>query len=327
MVAQLQRIRQVDERIHAFTFVDADASPANTGRLAGLSLAVKDTMPVAGMPWTSGSVRWRDRIATEDALPVYNARSAGAGFIGKTNTPELAAAVGTHNELFPPTQNPWRHGITPGGSSGGSAAAVAAGMCAIAFGDDYGGSIRIPAACCGTVGLRPSFGRVPDEEIDPGGLNARGPLTRTVGDARLAFEVMAWGSASLTPSQQPSAAKRSRLGVVVASDLPMHASGWDACARAAGVLQDSGHALEPCEWKAGAVVEGYRVVRRFSLARVPGQPEEYGKAVRGLIEEGRRLTAADFYQAHRLSTLVRRPTIGGPSHWPTRCDPIPYARA
>ena len=110
--------------------------------------------------------------------------------LGKTNIPELAAAIGTTNTLFPATQNPWREGITPGGSSGGSAAAVAAGMTTVALGGDTGGSIRIPASCCGLVGLRPTPDRVPNEEVDVTVMQSRGPMARSVADARLLFSVM-----------------------------------------------------------------------------------------------------------------------------------------
>src|SRR5207245_4299117 len=110
--------------------------------------------------------------------------------LGKTNIPELAAAIGTTNTLFPATQNPWREGITPGGSSGGSAAAVAAGMATVALGGDTGGSIRIPASCCGVVGLRPTPDRVPNEEVDVTVMQSRGPMARSVADTRLVFSVM-----------------------------------------------------------------------------------------------------------------------------------------
>ena len=107
-------------------------------------MAVKDSLPVANMPYTYGTPSWRDRIADQDAIPVARARAAGVAILGKTNLPELAASIGTVNTLFPATQNPWREGTTPGGSSGGSGAAVAAGMCTVALGGDTGGSIRIP---------------------------------------------------------------------------------------------------------------------------------------------------------------------------------------
>src|SRR5213594_4464827 len=135
---------------------------AHLDRIARLNptLAVKDTQPVRGMPWTYRSRRWRDRVADADGIAVARARLEGVTLLGKTNTPELAASVGTVNKLFPPTQNPWRHGYTPGGSSSGSGAAVASGLCSLAYGDDMGGSVRIPSSCCGVLGLRPSPGRI-----------------------------------------------------------------------------------------------------------------------------------------------------------------------
>src|SRR5205823_10524436 len=156
----------------------------------GVTLAVKDSMPVAGMPFTYATPSWRERVASVDAIPVSLAKRSGITVLGKTNLPELAAAIGTTNTLFPPTQNPWCSGITPGGSSGGSAAAVASGMCTFAIGGDMGGSIRIPASCCGVVGLRATPERIGSEEVDPTVLQAHGPLARTIQDARILFALM-----------------------------------------------------------------------------------------------------------------------------------------
>ena len=113
--AHLNAIDRFDGRIHAYIHVDRAARS-----ISGGTLAVKDSVPVKAMPYTYGTPSWRDRIAQEDAVPVARARAAGMAILGKTNLPELAAAIGTTNTLFPPTQNPWRQGITPGGSSGGS---------------------------------------------------------------------------------------------------------------------------------------------------------------------------------------------------------------
>src|SRR5437588_5488217 len=104
----LARIARHDSSLGAYVYVDPSAR-AGAGPLAGVTLAVKDSYPVAGMPWTFGSPKWRGRVADEDAVPVARARLAGAALLGKANLPELAAAVGTTNELFPPTHNPWRH--------------------------------------------------------------------------------------------------------------------------------------------------------------------------------------------------------------------------
>src|SRR5437660_11000077 len=183
--AHLDAIDRFDSRIHAYIHVDRKARTTS-----GVTLAVKDSQPVGGMPYTYATLSWRDRIAEEDAVPVARARSAGMAILGKTNLPELAASIGTTNTMFPPTQNPWREGFTPGGSSGGSAAAVAAGMCTFALGGDTGGSIRIPASCCGVVGLRPTPDRVASEEVDATVLQSRGPLARTVSDARVLFALL-----------------------------------------------------------------------------------------------------------------------------------------
>src|SRR2546425_7439042 len=137
--AHLDAIERIDPRLHAYVHVDKDAR-AGQGPHSGVTLAVKDSQPVAGMPWTYGTPSRRDRIAEEDAVPVARAKSAGMAILGKTNLPELAASIGTTNTLFPPAQNPWRQGITPGGS----AAAVAAGPAAGAHGEGMGRSVRNP---------------------------------------------------------------------------------------------------------------------------------------------------------------------------------------
>src|SRR3989442_8395711 len=161
------------------------------------------------MPYTYATPTWRERVADQDAVPVARARTAGMAILGKTNLPELAASIGTTNTLFPATQNPWREGTTPGGSSGGSAAAVAAGMATVAMGEDMGGSIRIPASCCGVVGLRPSPDRVPCEMIDAAGLSSRGTLGRTGADGRILFG----GITATNPDPSPPSKPSYRIGV------------------------------------------------------------------------------------------------------------------
>src|SRR5712691_2806018 len=114
--AHLAAIDRLDPRIRAYIHVDREAR-SSPGPYAGVTLAVKDSQPVAGMPYTYGTSSWRERIADEDAVPVARARASGMAVLGKTNLPELAASIGTTNTLFPATQNPWREGTTPGGSS------------------------------------------------------------------------------------------------------------------------------------------------------------------------------------------------------------------
>jgi Asp-tRNA(Asn)/Glu-tRNA(Gln) amidotransferase A subunit family amidase len=298
------------DRVHAFIYLDPDAR-GGEGPLAGTTLGVKDTQPVAGMPWTYGSAKWRDRVATEDAVAVARARAAGAAILGKTNLPELAAAVGTTNELFPPTHNPWREGFTPGGSSGGSGAAVGAGLCTFAFGDDMGGSIRIPASCCGVVGLRPSPGRVPTELPDPTRLSVRGPLARTVADVRRLFEVMiAEPAAAVEP-------RRLRIGWVSESPLGMDPAVQAAVGRAADALTARGHLLEPVQWDPMPVAQAYRVVRPASVSTMPGEPSEYGVAVRGLIERGRAGLGREYLAALTSGLDAARRLLTGYDAWLT----------
>src|SRR4029077_11146466 len=224
--AHLEAIYRLDSHVHAYVYVDRNARAGN-GSLSGVTLAVKDNLPVAGMPWTDGSAVWRDRVPDADTVPVARARAAGAAILGKTNLPELAAAVGCTNAIFPATNNPFRTGITPGGSSGGSAAAVAAGMATVGLGTDMGGSMRIPASCCGVVGLRPSPDRVPCEIVDPAGLSVVGPLGRTVADVKKVFSVIA---NSPVPERSPIA-KGLRIGVADTTELGMDGACSDACRR------------------------------------------------------------------------------------------------
>ncbi|HYW22983.1 MAG TPA: amidase [Terriglobales bacterium] len=298
----LDRIARLNGRTGAFVHVDGAATAAATGTLAGVGLAVKDTQPVAGMPWTFGSRKWRDRIAEVDAVPVARARACGAAILGKTNTPELAASVSTVNELFPPTQNPWREGVTPGGSSGGSAAAVAAGLCTIAFGDDMGGSIRIPSSCCGVVGLRPSRGVVPTELPDPVGLSCRGPLARSVGDLRLALAVMTGG----TPAAAAGPGTL-RVAVVRSSPVPVHPGCEEARERAERALVAAGHTVHAIPWDPMPVARSYQAVRPASVAIMPDDPQDYGEAAGRLIAAGRRLSAREYLEALRAGLDAARP--------------------
>src|SRR5213078_1441262 len=161
----------------------------------GVPVACKDLLGATeGLPTTHGSAAFGDWKADHDAGHVRRLRDAGAIVVGKTNTPELGLRPVTENERFGPTRNPWRTTLSAGGSSGGSAAAVAAGMVGLADGSDLGGSIRIPASCCGVIGLKPSRGRVsigPDLGDLAGGIPIDGPLARTTLDAAIALDAMA----------------------------------------------------------------------------------------------------------------------------------------
>jgi Asp-tRNA(Asn)/Glu-tRNA(Gln) amidotransferase A subunit family amidase len=305
--ASLEAIDRLDSRIHAYCYVDRDVQ-AGEGALGGVTVAVKDNIPVAGMPWTDGSAVWRDRIADDDDVAVARARAAGAAILGKTNLPELAAAVGTTNAIFPATNNPWREGVTPGGSSGGSAAAVAADMATVAIGTDMGGSIRIPASCCGVVGLRPSPDRVPTRAIDPAGLSVIGLLGRSVADVRLLFSVTAQADAPKLPATM----KGRRIGVADSTALGMDAACSNACKRAADALVGAGHRLERIAWESEAVASGYGVVRRASMASFPADPQLFAPGIRRLVEQGRALSALDYFEAFESATAAAHTVVVTP---------------
>ena len=198
--ASLDAIERRDPRINAFTFVDPDGArvaadavrPGDPRPFAGVPIAIKDNRAVAGMPITMGSDLWTDVVSAVDAFCVARLRAAGFVIVGKTSMPENGILPTTEPRRFGPTANPWALDRTPGGSSGGSAAAVAAGMVPIAHGNDGGGSIRIPAACCGLVGLKPARGRV---SVGPDSgqsfLVSDGVLTHTVADTAAVLDVLA----------------------------------------------------------------------------------------------------------------------------------------
>ncbi|PSP74025.1 amidase [Halobacteriales archaeon QS_3_64_16] len=206
--AHLDRIDTRNDRTNAFvTIVQEDARAAareaeaaiendeQVGPLHGVPVAIKDLVPTADVRTTFGSKAFAEFVPEESAILLERLREAGAIVIGKTNTPEFGHKGTTDNPLFGPTHTPYAPGRTAGGSSGGSAAAVADGLAALAQGSDGGGSLRIPAACCGVVGLMPSFGRVPVENRPDGihhtPFSQNGPLARTVEDAARMLEVMA----------------------------------------------------------------------------------------------------------------------------------------
>ena len=200
----LVRIEAHDPQLHAFITVTGDELLSSARRaegayrrghdapLLGIPVAIKDVFHVAGVQTTLGSAVFRGQVSKEDSGAVARLRRAGAAFVGKTSTAEFGQSATTENQLLPDTGNPWDPGRTPGGSSGGSAAAVAAGLAVLGLGSDGGGSLRIPGAFTGLVGVKPSIGSCRDER----GFRAMsdfqvpGPLARSTADARVMLEVL-----------------------------------------------------------------------------------------------------------------------------------------
>ena len=217
--ASLARIDDVDERVNAFTLVDRDGAlaaadaigPGDQRPFAGVPVAIKDlATPVAGLVMSQGMELFGDYTPEYDAYVVRRLREAGFVIMGKTSSPELGIIPVTEPRRFGPTRNPWNLERTPGGSSGGSGAAVAAGMVPLAHGSDGGGSIRIPAACCGLVGLKPSRGRISrGPDLGDAILSTDGMLTRTVEDCARTLDILSGyepGDATWAPpSDEPFA--------------------------------------------------------------------------------------------------------------------------
>lgn len=205
----LERIDERNDRTNAFVTIADDtldrAEEADEafergeeiGPLHGVPIAVKDLTPTRGLRTTFGSPAFADNVPDADATVVQRVRDAGAIIIGKTNTPEFGRLTVTENPVFGRSFNPWDTEKTPGGSSGGNAAALADGLVPLAIGSDAAGSIRVPSATCGTFGLVPDFGRVPFGPAQADGFanihpyTFRGPMTRTPRDAALLLDVLA----------------------------------------------------------------------------------------------------------------------------------------
>jgi amidase len=239
--------------------LEQEAAVAAGGELPpfhGVPIGIKDLYDVKGMRTTSSHSAFRSFVADADTIQVQRFKRAGFNIVGKTNVPELGAAVTTESALNGPCHNPWDLDRSSGGSSGGAAAAVAAGLLPIGHASDGGGSIRIPAACCGLVGLKPSRGRV---SLGPGpgsileGAVTQGVVTRTVADTAALLDVMhgyETGEPFLVPPpEQPflelSARPPNRLRIALCLDSPtgsqLHPDVSTAIRRAAQLLDELGH--------------------------------------------------------------------------------------
>ena len=230
----LARLDALEPVLNAFTYVDRDGAAAaakaatarqaagtRLGALDGIAVSVKDNIFVAGLPAQWGSLLFRDHVPDRDDICVERLRAAGAVIIGKTTTPELAMLGRTDSRLSGITRSPWDPALTPGGSSGGASASVAAGITPLAIGTDMGGSTRLPAAYTGLVGMRPSTGRIPRRFGFPAtciDFQVIGPFSRTMRDMRLLYDVLAGPdprdpySQRFPPAPDVPAGRRLRIG-------------------------------------------------------------------------------------------------------------------
>ena len=271
--AALSRMAAVNAKLNAVTVDLSDAARAAAdradravaagaplGALHGVPVTIKENVDQEGCATTNGVVAFRDLIAPADCPAVANLKSAGAIIIGRTNTPAFSFRIDTVNDLRGRTYNPWSKTHTPGGSSGGAASSVAAGITALAHGTDIAGSIRYPAYACGIAGIRPSFGRVAsynptqavERSLSSQLMSVQGPLARTVADVRLGLAAMSardprdpwWVPAPLAgPAPQPPI----RVAVVTAAaDLAgakLHPHVAGAIAKAARWLEEAGYEI------------------------------------------------------------------------------------
>jgi amidase len=341
--ASIEAIERLDPAVNAFAVVcperalaEADkVRPGDERPLCGVPLAVKDLLGASdGLPTAHGSAAFGDWVADHDTAHVRRLREAGAIVVGKTNTPELGLRPVTESARFGVTRNPWNLEFAAGGSSGGSAAAVAAGMVGLAEGSDLGGSIRIPAACCGVVGLKPSRGRVsigPDFGDVGGGTPADGPIVRTTLDAALALDAMAgyepgdhhWlgppPQTFVEATRRPPESVSIRLALDAPLGVPVDEEPRAAARRAATLLADLGHDVreQPPDWDdetfpsawstfvTGALQHIVRVLER--LHDRPADPELAEPATRAWLLDSTPVTLLDYLEAQeRLIAFSRR---------------------
>ncbi|MCA2211819.1 amidase [Jidongwangia harbinensis] len=347
------RMRRVEPDVNAVTTVALDRAREALGRrtpagpLAGLPITVKDVVDVAGLPTTHGSAPYRDAVARRSDPLVRRLERAGALVVGKTNVPELLAGADTANTLFGRTRNPWDPAVSCGASSGGAAVSVATGTAWCAHGEDTAGSIRIPAAFCGVVGLRPTPGLVPAGDPPAGdpvpGLTVHGPIARDVADAELLLRAMR--PAGQAPSGPPAPLRRVAFSTDLGGAVPTDPEIAAICTRAVQRLAGLGYRIEGY---APPVADAHRacltlLAHRAAVRhgpRVDRHGDRLGPAVRAEVAAGRAVTADEVARAERVRAgfaarigtmftgydVLILPTFGCPP-WPVpeRPDPFPGA--
>jgi amidase len=287
----------------------------------GVPIAVKDLTATAGIRTTYSCRAFAENVPDFDTAVVRRIREAGFVVLGKTNTPEFGTVAFTESELNGSTANPWNPALTPGGSSGGAAAALAAGLVPLAHGSDGGGSIRIPASCCGLFGLKPSRGRVssaPFSSLE--GLSTASPLSRAVADAAALLDVLAgyepgdpWWA---PPPAQPFAAEvgddpgRLRIAVTTVPpvDAPVHPDCVAAARSAAALLTDLGHEVNEAAppWNVPGLIDDFITVWQVGPSLYPVDEGLLTPVNRGLVALARETSAAQYGAAVvRLQAAAR----------------------
>jgi aspartyl-tRNA(Asn)/glutamyl-tRNA(Gln) amidotransferase subunit A len=321
----LARIETFNPQLNAYLTVTAEQALGDArraereilrgrwrGLLHGVPISLKDNIYTLGVRTTAGSKILRDFIPQRDATVVRRLRAAGAIVLGKTNLHEFAYGVTTNNPHFGPTRNPWDPARIPGGSSGGSAAAVAAGLCIASVGSDTGGSIRIPAAMCGIVGFKPTFGLVSCHGVVPlaASFDHVGPLARTVSDAAILLRVLA--GRDLGTSQ--ASKRRLRLGwpfgyfwekldeeVRQLVEAAMRSLEREGCALEEIALPHLSDAVEPSTQIALAEARHFHE----SAGYYPARAEDYSEEVRKRLELGGQIRAIEYLKALEVRQQVR----------------------
>jgi amidase len=327
----LERIERIDPELSSFVTVRgeealadaraADESPTEAP-FHGVPIAVKDLTATAGTRTTYSSLAFADNVPDFDTAVVRRIREAGFLILGKTNTPEFGTVAFTESELNGATRNPWNPERTPGGSSGGAAAALAAGLIPLAHGTDGGGSIRIPASCCGVFGLKPSRGRVssaPFSSLE--GLSTAGPIARSIRDAAAFLDVLEgyepgdpwWAPPPERPFVEEVGTAPGRLRIAVTAeppiDTPVHADCIAALMAAAALLEELGHEVVEATppWGGAGLLDAFIAVWQVSPTLYPVDVGLLTPVNRGLAESARNASAADYASAVlQLQTAARR---------------------
>ncbi|NJS11852.1 MAG: amidase [Microcoleus sp. CSU_2_2] len=335
----LERIDRLNPQLGSYFTVTAEQAlalaKAQTEQLAGLNqpqelppffgvpIGIKDLTPVAGVPCTYGARPMLGNISAYDEAVVMRIKAAGFIILGKTATSQIGSLPYTEPPGFPPARNPWNLDYSPGGSSGGSAAAVAAGLCAIAQGSDGGGSIRGPASSCGLVGIKPSRGRVSWAPVGDylSGISANGPLARNVADAAALLDVMSGyiaGDPYWLPDPNPSfleaASQKSgkKLRIAFSTTLAPVGEASGACQQAVldtvKLLENLGHDVEPGCPDFTGFIEPFTVIWQSGAAAsgIPGPALE--PMNRWLLE--RTLSAGEYLRAVNHIQVISRRIVG-----------------